>query len=203
MAQILRSQVSKGEIPKKENRLREATEDSPKDPKIAELPKSQRRPALAGHFWPVFANPGSKERVMKTKRNMSKALLFGAWPTGYKKDQHRRKAALPVAAALFLISLLPSPVSAITITTDTTLTADHFGNFTIGADGITLDCAGFSVIGSGAGTGIRVSGRRKVTVKNCVVTDFSRGFLSPSDKVHSHVQVAVCWTRPTSVSPPN
>ena len=119
---------------------------------------------------------------MKTTQNMRKALLLRAWPTGYKKGQHRRNAVLSVAAALFLISLLPSPVSAtmgqLIITTDTTLTENHFGNLIIGADNITLDCAGFSVDGTGLGisNGIALSGRQGVTVKNCQVTGFIHGF---------------------------
>ena len=110
---------------------------------------------------------------MKTTRNMSKALLLGAWRTAYKKGQHRRKAALSVAAAIFLISLLPSPVSAtmgqLIITTDTTLTENHFGNLIIGADNITLDCAGFSVDGTGLGigNGIALSGRQGVAGGDC------------------------------------
>jgi len=38
MAQFLRLQVPKGEIPTKDIKLREAMDDLPKDPKIAELP---------------------------------------------------------------------------------------------------------------------------------------------------------------------
>ena len=61
----------------------------------------------------------------------------------------------------------------LTITTDTTLTEDHFGNIVIAADGVTLDCAGFNVVGTGTGTGISVSGRTGVTVKNGNVRGFT------------------------------
>ena len=76
-----------------------------------------------------------------------------------------------------------------TITTDLTLNSDFTcsGNgITIGADGITLDCAGHSIIGSGTDlndyTGIYLFGRTGVTIKNCVVTKFGgKGiFLSSS-----------------------
>ena len=42
-------------------------------------------------------------------------------------------------------------------------------------DGITLDCAGKSVIGSGSGTGILLSGRTGVTITNCQVANFEMG----------------------------
>lgn len=74
-----------------------------------------------------------------------------------------------------------SPVIAtavpLSITTDTTLTADHIGNIFMSADGITLDCAGHMVVGPGiGGVGITLFGRTGVTVKNCFVTGFQRGF---------------------------
>jgi parallel beta-helix repeat protein len=61
------------------------------------------------------------------------------------------------------------------ITTNTTLTADHQGPVVIGADGITLDCAGHTISGPG-NVGIDLSGRTGVTVKNCTVTGFGIGF---------------------------
>ncbi len=68
-----------------------------------------------------------------------------------------------------------------TITSDTTLTSDLTdcpGNgLIIGADNITLDCAGHTIDGdgSGGGDGIVVSGRSWDTIKNCTVTDFAYG----------------------------
>lgn len=67
-----------------------------------------------------------------------------------------------------------------TILVDTTLTADHNGSVFIGANNVTLDCAGHTITGSRRGSsvhGINVPGRTGVTVKNCVVTGFSAGFL--------------------------
>ena len=93
------------------------------------------------------------------------------------------KATLSILALVIaVVAAFPALVSAaygptLTITTDTTLSADFTGHIIIGADGITLDCAGFSVIGSGAshGTGILLDGRTGVTVKNCHVTGFVHG----------------------------
>ncbi len=50
----------------------------------------------------------------------------------------------------------------------------------IGANGITLNCAGHTIYGSGSsntGAGISLTGITKVTVKNCIVTGF--GEFSP------------------------
>lgn len=59
------------------------------------------------------------------------------------------------------------------ITTDTTLTEDHYGPIGFGADSVTLDCAGHSVIGpSPSGGGIGVFHRSHVTIRNCHVTGF-------------------------------
>jgi len=70
-----------------------------------------------------------------------------------------------------------------TITSNTTLTGNLNcatpPGITIGANGITLDCARYSITGPGsslAGTGIDLSGRTKVTVKNCIVNNWVIGF---------------------------
>jgi len=89
-------------------------------------------------------------------------------------------------ASVFALATLPLPVygaacpSPITMTT--TLTADCNGTIIIIADNITLDCAGFDVIGPGSGTGILLNLRTGVTVKNCNVESFVFGIaLSNSD----------------------
>ena len=89
-------------------------------------------------------------------------------------------AALSVVVmAALAIAVVPTPVAGTTgtliITTDTTLTEDHNGDIVIAADDITLDCAGYSVTGSGSGFGIVLDGRTGVTVKNCHVRDFTYG----------------------------
>ena len=62
----------------------------------------------------------------------------------------------------------------LSITADTVLTEDHTGLIDIVNDGVTLDCAGYSVIGTPGDTsgGIRVVERTGVTVRNCHVTGF-------------------------------
>ncbi len=64
-----------------------------------------------------------------------------------------------------------------TVTTDTTLTADHDGEIVIDADDVTLDCAGHQVIGEDAGEGIKVPQRTNVTVRNCTVSGFEFGIV--------------------------
>jgi parallel beta-helix repeat protein len=68
----------------------------------------------------------------------------------------------------------------LSITTDTILTEDHNGTITIDADNVTLDCAGFTIMGPGAAVailpGITIRDRTNVTVKNCVVTESKDGF---------------------------
>ena len=83
--------------------------------------------------------------------------------------------------AFLLIFLLPQPflglsMDTLTITEDTTLIDDHQGNIIIGANGVTLDCASFTVSGVGDGNGIELTNRSGVTVKNCRVEGFRHGF---------------------------
>jgi hypothetical protein len=89
----------------------------------------------------------------------------------------RRTVALIGASAMLLV--LAAPVAAangeLHITSTTTLTEDQVGNIVIDASGITLDCAGHRVIGSGGPTGILLDGRTNVTVKNCQVSGFFDG----------------------------
>jgi parallel beta-helix repeat protein len=84
-----------------------------------------------------------------------------------------------VALLVLLGMLFASQVSAtsglMSVTTDTTLTEDHGGSINIDADNVTLDCAGYTVTGSGSDVGILVQDRSNVTVKNCNVTGFGAG----------------------------
>jgi hypothetical protein len=75
-----------------------------------------------------------------------------------------------------------------TITTDTTLTpgdpiataACKTNGISIGGAGVTLDCGGLTIKGSGGGTGIRlVSRAESVTIQNCVVEGFQKGLHLP------------------------
>ena len=85
-----------------------------------------------------------------------------------------------LVALLVLVFVVSIPASANTsgswtIYEDTTLVEDHDGNIVIGEDGVTLDCAGHTITGSGNGNGILLPGREGVTVRNCHVTGFDLG----------------------------
>ncbi|HXZ89845.1 MAG TPA: right-handed parallel beta-helix repeat-containing protein [Candidatus Dormibacteraeota bacterium] len=91
---------------------------------------------------------------------------------------------LAVLGSTLLFSLSPvfaNPVCGATITTNTTLTANIgpcSGNgLIIGANGITLNCAGHTITATTGNTneGITVKGQTKVTVENCKVTGFYVG----------------------------
>jgi len=98
-------------------------------------------------------------------------------------DGHRTSVRVrlgtAVAGAIFIAAVAVPVASAYGlewIDTSLTLQADHVGGFQIGSDGITLDCAGHSLIGDGTGTGVFMDGRTGVTIRNCVATAFFRGF---------------------------
>ena len=57
----------------------------------------------------------------------------------------------------------------------TRLDGPHQGPIVIDADRVTLDCAGYTVMGRGGGYGILLEGRRRVTVRRCEVTNFATG----------------------------
>jgi parallel beta-helix repeat protein len=70
------------------------------------------------------------------------------------------------------------------VTTSMVLTADvgpcHAGGIVVGADNITLDLGGHHVFGTpspGDGAGVLVKGRKGVTVRNGLITDFDGGVL--------------------------
>jgi len=90
-----------------------------------------------------------------------------------------------VFLSIFAIVLffLPQPLigestGPMTIMEDTTLTMNHVGNISIGANGVTLDCNNFTVSSFAPGTGIGISlnNRTNVTVKNCHVHGVNFGF---------------------------
>ena len=99
----------------------------------------------------------------------------------------RRLWLLLAGLVALILAAVPASASTgtLTITSSTVLTEDHFGPIIVGADGVTLNCAGHSVVGSGAANvwGISLDGRTGVTVKNCTVTGFDRGIvLSSADR---------------------
>ena len=96
----------------------------------------------------------------------------------------RRRLLIAGVVVLLLAALAPSARAGtpgtMTITSDTTLTEDHFGSIEIAADDITLDCAGFSVIGPSPDPwpvdGVLVDQHSGVTIKNCTASGFVNGF---------------------------
>ena len=104
-----------------------------------------------------------------------------------------KRISIPLAVLLLLTTLgstlifsLPAvfanPVCGATITKNTTLTANigpcSGAGLIIGANGITLNCAGLTISGKKGNTndGIYLNGVTGVTVKNCKVTGFFDGF---------------------------
>lgn len=94
-----------------------------------------------------------------------------------------RTTILLLSVVVLVLGLAPSARATsgtMTITSDTTLTEDHYGSIEIAADDITLDCAGFSVIGPSPDPwpvdGVLVDHHSGVTIKNCVAQGFVNGF---------------------------
>jgi len=84
---------------------------------------------------------------------------------------------MAVGILIAFVFVIPTPQGSATIYigSDTVLTADIYDKVVITADGITLDCDGYSIIGSGWHTGILLDNRNNVTIKNCVVENFMYG----------------------------
>jgi parallel beta-helix repeat protein len=104
-----------------------------------------------------------------------------------------RRRTLRVLAALVTVAVLlvvPGTSSATTGRWDITtpgetvvLTEDHVGHFVIGADNVTLDCAGFRIDATGTGwSGVDITVKSGVTVKNCTITGalFGIGVAGPA-----------------------
>jgi parallel beta-helix repeat protein len=86
-------------------------------------------------------------------------------------------AVVALTLALGILPAASASTGTLIITTNTTLTEDHYGNILIAASNVTLDCAGHLVVGPGEpgfSGGIEVgSGNSRVTVKRCRVTGFN------------------------------
>ncbi len=93
-----------------------------------------------------------------------------------------------IGSFMFVASLLLLPLSASaanpacgsTIYANTTLDSNmscSAEGIIIGANNITLDCAGYSMTGANnaTGNGVYLNGKTGVTVKNCVITKFNNG----------------------------
>lgn len=85
-------------------------------------------------------------------------------------------AMLLLSTASIIVPTAQATSGTLTITSDTVLTADHYGNIVIAADGITLDGNGHSVIGYNyQGIGVNASGKNAVTIKNLNIRNFDTG----------------------------
>lgn len=86
-------------------------------------------------------------------------------------------ALLVVAATLSTPSALAS-TGPLYVAANTILTEDHTGNVVVTADNITLDCGGHRVSSAapGVGVGILIERHSGVTVRNCFVSGFDKGF---------------------------
>lgn len=85
-----------------------------------------------------------------------------------------------LVVSLVVVSSASATSGLLTVTSDTTLTEDHYGNVWFATDSVALDCAGHSVIGPGlAGpvplVGIAVFQRSHVKIRNCRVSGFVHG----------------------------
>jgi len=68
----------------------------------------------------------------------------------------------------------------LTITADFNLTQNSSVNGTaiiIGANNIVLDCAGFTLTGNGSGLGVNATARNNITIRNCIIANFSQDIL--------------------------
>ena len=89
------------------------------------------------------------------------------------------RRTIPFIGVVVLVLALAPAASATSgtlfVASDTTLTEDHNGSIVIAENNVTLDCAGFQVIGPDQLDGIHLQGRSGVTVQNCHVGGFLVG----------------------------
>ena len=76
----------------------------------------------------------------------------------------------------YFAPILDATEGTLVIMSDTTLSEHHTGDIVIGADDVTLDCAGYSVRAQlEHGSAIQVEGRNGVTIKSCHVFNAPNG----------------------------
>ncbi len=101
--------------------------------------------------------------------------IVDEWEASNVSDGEPEHAATPTTAPPDATSSSRGPLDVIA---DRTLGGDHYGQILILSDDVTLDCAGHTVSGRSldpAWDGILLSQRSGVTIRNCVVDDFSTG----------------------------
>ena len=87
-------------------------------------------------------------------------------------------ATLILLASLLCLTAKADTMGLMNITTDTVLTENHIGGIVIGADNISLDCAGHTITEIAPfGAGVLITGPKKGnTIKNCHVEGFTSCF---------------------------
>jgi parallel beta-helix repeat protein len=126
-------------------------------------------------------NPRNAVVLVTLSIILASTITFGTW-------RYLAATAPPTNVSEYTY-INPEDIETLTITTDTTLTEDYFGQIVIGADGVTLDGDDHMIIGPSPGIyifdpniewgvtiGILLEGRTGVTIKNCHVTGFAIGF---------------------------
>jgi len=114
-----------------------------------------------------------------------------------------RRSTLAVVATATMFAVFAAAPSAhattgtLNLTESQPLTEDHHGRIVVAADGITLDCAHFRVVGFDAngarlsGAGIALTGHNNVTVRNCNIEGFTNGVLLTNSHSNAFDQIRV------------
>jgi len=110
-----------------------------------------------------------------------------------------RRLCIVAVGFIAAVPLMSAPARAssgtMTITSNTTLTEDHHGSIVIEANNVTLDCAGWTVIGTNDSDGIVIDGHSGVSVRNCVVQQFVYGIVVRNSSASLLEYNEVRWNR--------
>ncbi len=87
---------------------------------------------------------------------------------------------LSLAFAAWLTTSAAATAGTLYLYTDTTLTEDHYGSVLVMENGVTLDCDGFRIIGSGGASGVVATSKSNVTIKNCQISNTTTGIYAYS-----------------------
>ena len=108
------------------------------------------------------------------------AAIVDEWEASNVSGGNGEHVAAPTVASTDATSSSRGPLDVIG---DRTLDGDHFGQILVLSGDVTLDCAGHTVSGRSlnpAWSGILLSQRSGVTIRNCVVDDFNTGVVIES-----------------------
>jgi parallel beta-helix repeat protein len=113
--------------------------------------------------------------MWETRREPTRGRLMHA--SGRSPRALFLTVAIGVVAAVTAVPSAASAAGPLVVTSDTTLAADYYGSIVIDANNVTLDCAGWRVIGTNDSDGIVIDGHSGVAVRNCVVQQFVYGIV--------------------------